>query len=176
MVVEIRFAGSGGQGILTTGMVCANAAMSLGKNVTWYPSYGAEMRGGTANCSVKIGDQEIDSPYLKKVDILCAMNAPSVATFQKELKSGAIMFADADALDEGVEIRDDIKVVRVPVNQIARSANNPRGANLVMLGALAAHTNLFTVEEIVTAVEDYFKKKGIDNPKNLDCLRMGAQC
>jgi len=176
MVVEIRFAGSGGQGILTTGMVCANAAMSLGKNVTWYPSYGAEMRGGTANCSVKIGDEEIDSPYLKHVDILCAMNAPSVVTFQKELKPGAILFADAGALEEDVELRKDIKVVRVPVNQIAREAGNPRGANLVMLGAMAAHTDLFSIEEIVEAVESYFKKKGIDNPKNLDCLKLGAQC
>ena len=176
MVVEIRFAGSGGQGILTTGMVCATAAMNLGKNVTWYPSYGAEMRGGTANCSVKIGDEEIDSPYLKHVDILCAMNAPSVTTFQKEMKPGAIMFVDAGSVGEEIELREDIKVVRVPVNQIARSAGNPRGANLVMLGAMAAHTDLFTIDEIVVAVENYFKKKGIDNPKNLDCLKLGAEC
>ena len=176
MVVEIRFAGSGGQGILTTGMVCATAAMDLGKNVTWYPSYGAEMRGGTANCSVKIGDEEIDSPYLKHVDILCAMNAPSVVTFQKELKPGSIMFVDSGSIDESLEFREDVKVVRVPVNEIARSAGNPRGANLVMLGAMAAHTDLFTIDEISEAVEKYFKKKGIDNPKNIDCLKLGAAC
>lgn len=87
-MIEIRFAGFGGQGILTTGMVCATAGMDLGKNVTWYPSYGSQMRGGTANCSVKFDDKAIASPFLKNVDILCAMNTPSVDSFQGELKPG----------------------------------------------------------------------------------------
>lgn len=176
MIVSLRFAGFGGQGVLTTGLVCATAAMNLGKEVTWYPSYGAEMRGGTANCSVKVGDEEIDSPFLKKVDILCAMNAPSVDAFQKELKPGATLFVDSGVVSDDYLFRSDIKVVRVPVSEIARKSGNPRGANLVMLGAMASHTDLFTIDEAVTAVDSYFKKKGIDNPKNIDCLRLGAQC
>ena len=173
---EMVFAGSGGQGVLTTGMVCATAGMDLGKNVTWYPSYGSQMRGGTANCSVKFDDKAIASPFLKNVDILCAMNTPSVDSFQGELKPGAVMFVDSGVVPEDYPVRDDIKVVRVPVNEIAHKAGNPRGANLVMLGAMAAHTDIFTVDEIVKAVEKFFKKKGIDNPKNLECLKLGAEC
>lgn len=175
-MIEIRFAGFGGQGVLTTGMVCATAGMDLGKNVTWYPSYGSQMRGGTANCSVKFDDKAIASPFLKNVDILCAMNTPSVDSFQGELKPGAVMFVDSGVVPEDYPVRDDIKVVRVPVNEIAHKAGNPRGANLVMLVAMAAHTDIFTVDEIVKAVEKFFKKKGIDNPKNLECLKLGAEC
>ena len=176
MILSIRFAGFGGQGILTTGLVCATAAMNLGKEVSWYPSYGAEMRGGTANCSVKIGDEEIDSPFLKELDILCTMNVPSIDAFQKDLKPGAVLFLDSGVVPEEYPLREDIRVVRVPVSEIARRAGNPRGANLVMLGAMATHTDLFTLDEIVEAVDSYFKKKGIDNPKNMDCLRLGAEC
>lgn len=175
MIIALRFAGFGGQGVLTTGLVCATAAMNLGKEVTWYPSYGAEMRGGTANCSVKVGDEEIDSPFLKEVDILCAMNAPSVEAFQKELKPGAILFVDNSMVSDDYPFRSDIKVVRVPVSEITRKVGNPRGANLVMLGAMASHTDLFTLDNIIRAADSYFKKKGIENPKNLDCLRLGAQ-
>ena len=175
-MIEIRFAGFGGQGILTTGMICATAGMDLGKNVTWYPSYGSQMRGGTANCSVKFDDKAIASPFLRNVDILCAMNTPSVDSFMGELKPGAVMFIDSGVVPADYPFRDDIKVVPVPVNEIAIKCGNPRGANLVMLGAMAANTDIFTVEEIKAAVEKYFKKKGIDNPKNLDCLQEGANC
>ena len=164
-MIEIRFAGFGGQGILTTGMICATAGMDLGKNVHWYPSYGSQMRGGTANCSVKFDDKAIASPFLRNVDILCAMNTPSVDSFMGELKPGAVMFVDSGVVPEDYPVRDDIKVVRVPVNEIAAK-----------LGAMAANTDIFTVEEIKAAVEKYFKKKGIDNPKNLDCLAGGAAC
>ena len=175
-MIEIRFAGFGGQGILTTGMICATAGMDLGKNVTWYPSYGSQMRGGPANCSVKFDDKTIASPFLRNVDILCAMNTPSLDTFQPELKPGAVVFVDSGVVPEDYPIRDDVKVVRVPVNEIAHKVGNPRGANLVMLGAMAAHTDIFTIDEITKAVEKFFKKKGIDNPKNLDCLKEGAAC
>ena len=104
------------------------------------------------------------------------MNTPSVDSFQGELKPGAVMFVDSGVVPEDYPIRDDIKVVRVPVNEIANKAGNPRGANLVMLGAMAAHTDIFTVDEIVKAVEKFFKKKGIDNPKNMECLKLGAEC
>ena len=175
-MIEIRFAGFGGQGVLTTGMVCATAGMNLGKNVTWYPSYGSQMRGGTANCSVKFDDKAIASPYLRNTDILVAMNTPSIDMFMGEMKPGAVLFVDAGTVPDDYAYRKDIKVVKVPVNEIAAKVGNPRGANLVMLGAMAAHTDIFTIDEIKEAVTYFFKKKGIENPKNMDCLIEGSTC
>ncbi len=89
------FSGFGGQGILTTGMIAAEAGMKLGMNVTWYPSYGSQMRGGTANCNVKLDARPIASPYVKSIDILCAMNVASVDKFQENMKPGALLLVDA---------------------------------------------------------------------------------
>lgn len=170
------FSGFGGQGILTTGMIAAEAGMKLGMNVTWYPSYGSQMRGGTANCNVKMGDKPISSPYVKDIDILCAMNAASVDKFQGNMKPGGLLLVDAGTVPEDYEVRSDVKVVRVPVADIANNCNNPKGANLVMLGAIAANTDLFNVERLAQLVDEFFEKKGKKNPKNRECLLEGAKC
>lgn len=174
-MTDIIFAGFGGQGILTTGMITAESAMRLDKNVTWYPSYGSQMRGGTANCTVKISDGEIASPYASTLDILVAMNVASVDKFQGNLKPGALMLVDSGAVPDNYPIRDDIKVVRVPVTDIAKDCDNPRGANLVMLGTMAGHTDLFpSVDKLVSLVDTFFEKKGKTNPKNAECVKAGA--
>lgn len=170
------FSGFGGQGILTTGMIAAEAGMKLGKQVTWYPSYGSQMRGGTANCSVKIDDKEIASPYVKKIDILCAMNAASVEKFQGQMEPGGLLLVDAGSVPESYPVREDVRVVRVPVADIANQCENPRGANLVMLGAIASHTDLFEVDTLAKLVDEFFAKKGKNNPKNRLCLMEGAKC
>lgn len=172
----IIFSGFGGQGILTTGMIAAEAGMKLGMNVTWYPSYGSQMRGGTANCNVKLDTKPIASPYVKSIDILCAMNGASVDKFQGNMKPGALLLVDAGAVPENYPIRDDVKVVRVPVGDIANECENPKGANLVMLGAIAAHTDLFDAETLAKLVDEFFEKKGKTNPKNRLCLLAGAEC
>lgn len=172
----IIFSGFGGQGILTTGMIAAEAGMKLGMNVTWYPSYGSQMRGGTANCNVKLDTKAIASPYVKQIDILCAMNVASVEKFAGNMKPGALLLVDAGAVPADYPIREDVKVVRVPVAEIANNCQNPKGANLVMLGAIAAHTDLFEVETLANLVDEFFAKKGKTNPKNKMCLLAGAEC
>ena len=175
-MTEMIFAGFGGQGILTTGIIAATAGMKLGYEVTWYPSYGAQMRGGTANCSVKFDTKPIASPYVKKIDILCAMNEPSIEKFQANMKTDGLLLADSGTIPDNLAFRDDIKVIMVPVTKIADECGNPRGANLVMLGAIAAHTDLFNLDELERIVDDFFAKKGKVNPKNVLCLRKGAEC
>lgn len=95
MMVEMICAGFGGQGVLTTGLILAEAGMKLGMNVLWYPSYGSEMRGGTANCTIKFSDKEIASPCAKKIDILMAMNAPAIDKFESSLRRAACCWSTA---------------------------------------------------------------------------------
>lgn len=174
-MTEIICAGFGGQGVLTTGMILAHAAMMLGREITWYPSYGSEMRGGTANCTIKIDDQEIASPYSKHPDIVCALNAPAIDKFESAMKPGGYLFVNTSLVTEKRNYRDDINVVEVPMTEVAAKCENPKGANLVLLGAVAAHTGLFEVDELDRLVTEYFAKKGKNNPKNSVCLRAGAE-
>lgn len=173
-MVEMICAGFGGQGVLTTGLIVAHAAMMLDREVTWYPSYGSEMRGGTANCTIKIDDKPIASPYSKHPDIVCALNAPAIDKFMPALKPGGYLFVNTSLITEEREYRDDIRVVKVPMSEVAAEHGNPKGANLVLLGAVAAHTKLFEVDVLDRLVAEYFAKKGKINPKNSDCLRAGA--
>ena len=135
MMVEMICAGFGGQGVLTTGLILAEAGMKLGMNVLWYPSYGSEMRGGTANCTVKFSDKEIASPCAKKIDILMGMNAPAIDKFESSLRPGGLLLVNSSLVHER-EYRDDIRVVKVPMTEIAAEHENPRGANIVMIGAI----------------------------------------
>ncbi len=174
-MTEIICAGFGGQGVLTTGLIIAHSAMMLGREVTWYPSYGSEMRGGTANCTVKVNDGPIASPYSKAPDIVCALNAPAVDKFEGSIKPGGWLFVNDSLVPHDREYRSDINVVRVPMSEVAIECGNPKGANLVLLGAVAAHTGLFKLDELDEQVTEYFARKGKINPKNSDCLHAGAK-
>ncbi len=173
-MVEIICAGFGGQGVLTAGMMLIDAGMEQGKNVLFYPSYGSEMRGGTANCSVKISDKKIASPICKTLDILFSMNAPAIDKFESRLKPGGLLLVNSSVVPDDRTYRDDIKVVKVPVTDIATELENPKGANIVMLGALAANSDLFTPEYMEEAIEKFFLKKGKKNPKNALCFQRGV--
>lgn len=176
MMVGMIFSGFGGQGILTTGQIAAEIGMGMGKKVSWYPSYGSQMRGGTANCNVKISDKKIASPYVKKADILIAMNVAALDKYQSDMVPGGLLLVDAGEVPADYPVRSDIRVVRVPVGDIATACENPRGANLVMLGAIAGNSELFELEELIEKVTAFFAKKGKSNPKNEACLRRGAEC
>ena len=177
MAKEMICAGFGGQGVLTAGMILINAGMELDKNVLFYPSYGSEMRGGTANCTVKISDGLIASPISKNPDILLTMNTPAIDKFEDQLKPGGLLLVNSSIVPEDRTYRDDIKVVKIPATDIAMEVNNPKGANLVMLGALAANSDLFTVDYLEKAIVSFFEKKGKGkfNVKNVACYRRGVE-
>ena len=174
---EIICAGFGGQGVLTAGMLLINAGMEQDKNVLFYPSYGSEMRGGTANCTVKISDGLIASPISKQPDILFTMNTQAIDKFEERLKPGGLLLVNSSIVPEDRTYRSDITVVKVPATDIAAEVANPKGANLVMLGALAANSDLFSIEYMEEAIVSFFEKKGKGkfNEKNVACYRRGVQ-
>lgn len=177
MAKEMICAGFGGQGVLTAGMILINAGMEQDKNVLFYPSYGSEMRGGTANCTVKISDGLIASPVSKNPDILFTMNAPAIDKFESRLKPGGLLLVNSSLVPEDRTYRDDITVVKVPATDISMDVENPKGANLVMLGALAANSDLFDVDYLENAIVSFFEKKGKGKfkDKNVACYRRGVE-
>lgn len=176
MLKEMICAGFGGQGVLTVGMIFITAAMEQDKNVIYYPSYGSEMRGGTANCTVKISDKLISSPVSKNPDIVLTMNAPAIDKFESRIKPGGLLLVNTSIVDENRKYRDDIKVIKVAATDLAIEAGNPKGANIVMLGALAANTDIFDLDYMENAMIDFFDKKGKGKfkEKNIACFRSGA--
>nr|WP_108849450.1 2-oxoacid:acceptor oxidoreductase family protein [Clostridium drakei] len=175
MMTEIICAGFGGQGILTTGMMLIYAGMDQEKNVCWYPSYGSEMRGGTANCNVKISDGKIASPYCKNVDILFTMNGPAIDKFENTIKPGGYLFVNSSIVDEKRKYRKDIIVVKVPTMELSAKVENLKGSNIVMLGALVKATKIFEKEEFSNAMCKYFENKGKGkyNAKNIEAYEAG---
>ena len=174
-MIEIICSGIGGQGVLVAGMVLADIAMEDGKNVSWYPSYGFEMRGGAANCEVKIGDEDLQSPYCLEPDILLTMSESAIDTFEERLKPGGVLLVNSSLVSEDRKYRDDIKVIKVPATDIANELNNHRGTNIIMLGALAGASDLYDVNHVREGMEHYFGKKGKNNPKNVIAFDRGAE-
>lgn len=169
-------AGFGGQGVLTLGLILAKTAMENGRNVTWIPSYGSEMRGGTANCNVRIEEGKISSPFVKKPDIVVAMNQPSANKFAPMLSEGGLLIVNTSIV-ENIDIRDDIRVFGVPASDIAREAENLKGANIAMMGAVAATGELLDESVMLEGMREFFRDKGRSNPKNDTCFTLGLkQC
>ena len=158
MLIKTIFAGFGGQGVLSMGLSLAQAAMREGKNVTYLPAYGAEVRGGTANCTVAISDEEIASPVASSPEFVIAMNQPSMMRFQHQLQSGGMFFLNSSLIDAEV-MRGDIEVVRVPANAIAEQMGNPRSANMVMLGAFVKKSELVKLDTLFEVLKETFKRK-----------------
>ena len=174
-MTEIICSGFGGQGVLVAGMILADSGMEDGKNVTWYPSYGAEMRGGTAGCNVVISDEEIASPFCREADILFTMNEAAIDSFEKKLRPGGLLLFNSSIVPDDKKLRDDVTVVKVPATDIANELDNPRGANIVMLGALAYASSDFDADYMCGAIDTYFAKKGKSNPKNAFCFKKGLE-
>ncbi len=145
MTTTMIFAGSGGQGIQFSGKQMAKTGMYMGKNVTFLPSYGPEMRGGTSNCTVIVSDEEIGSPSVSNPTLLVAMNLPSFDKFEPLVKSGGIMFCDSTLIDKRSE-RTDIKAVYVPATALANENGLTGFANVILLGKILRETGIFDYE------------------------------
>jgi len=158
MLIKTVFAGFGGQGVLSMGLNLAQAAMMEGKNVTYLPSYGAEVRGGTANCTVAISDEEIASPVASAPEFVVAMNKPSLVRFQNQIQSGGVLLINSTLIDAELS-RGDIDVVKVPAGEIADELGSPKSANMVMLGAFIKKSNLVSLNTVIEELKNTLKKK-----------------
>jgi 2-oxoglutarate ferredoxin oxidoreductase subunit gamma len=161
MIFEAIFAGFGGQGVMLMGQFLAYAGMYEGKNVTWFPSYGPEMRGGTANCSLVVSDDPVGSPVISEPGVLVAMNRPSLEKFEKALKPGGILFYNSSLIDIK-PTRTDIKVVAIPANELAIKLGNVKVANMIILGAILKSTNVIKFNTAVTVLKKTFAGKKSD--------------
>ena len=148
---QILIAGFGGQGILFSGKFLAYEGLIDNKEVSWLPSYGPEMRGGTANCSIILSDKKVGSPIVDKPDILIAMNAPSLEKYENETVKGGQIFVDSSLIEKKVE-RDDVSAYYIPATKIANDENLPGLANMIMVGLMIKHTDIIPYENIEKAM------------------------
>ncbi len=167
-------AGFGGQGVLSLGQIIAYASMYENKNVTWLPSYGPEMRGGTANCSVVVDDNPIASPVIATPDTLIAMNKPSLDKFIDKVKSGGLVLVNSSLISEKVK-REDVTVVYVDANAVAHKVGNDKASNLVVLGAYIKYVNLFPKEVMLSTIEKVFASKPKFIESNKACFMAGYE-
>ncbi|HXX87234.1 MAG TPA: 2-oxoacid:acceptor oxidoreductase family protein [Candidatus Acidoferrum sp.] len=151
-------AGFGGQGLMFIGKLLAYSAMKEGKHVTWIPSYGPEMRGGTANCTVVISNQEIGSPVAAHPCSIIVMNNPSMEAFEPKLQSNGLLLLSNSFVTRPAT-RKDIRIVSVPASEIAISSGAERSANMVMLGVYVALTKVVSEESIIGGLKELFGKK-----------------
>ena len=176
MTNEIMIAGFGGQGVMAIGKTLAEAGMKENKDVSWLPSYGPEMRGGTANCCVVLTDDAIVSPIVLEPTELIAMNLPSLRKFENDVVKGGTIFVNSSIISEKVN-RDDVRAIYVPCLDIANELGNAKVANMVMLGAyIEAMGNLGveTIKEMLVHMFTGPKAKLVD--LNIEALRRGAAC
>ncbi len=155
----VVFAGFGGQGILLSGKVLARAGMQEGLEVTWLPSYGPEMRGGTANCTVVLSDKPIGAPIVDAPWALVAMNEPSLDRFEPQLAEGGRVVINSSLVNRAVK-RSDLTAIPVPVTELAVSLDMPRAANMVALGALLRVLDSVPLQAAVEAMEHEMKERG----------------
>ena len=144
---EIIMAGFGGQGILFAGKLLAYAGMPAGKEVSWLPSYGPEMRGGTANCHIIISDEKVGSPIIVNPSVLIAMNKPSLVKFEDSAVAGALVVIDSTLIDRNVK-RQDVTGILIPATQMANEISAPKLANMVIIGKMLKETNILPMDII----------------------------
>jgi 2-oxoglutarate ferredoxin oxidoreductase subunit gamma len=171
---DVIMAGFGGQGILLIGKMLAYAGMHEGKEVSWLPSYGPEMRGGTCNCTVVISDRPVGSPVIRSPRAVLAMNLPSLDKFEHDVRPGGLLLVNSSLINRDPS-RSDVTVVRVPANEIANSLGNPRAANMVALGAYLGATGAVSVAEVEAVVRETFSAKPQLVDSNLLALHRGFE-
>lgn len=170
---ETIIAGFGGQGVLFTGKVMAYAALESGLEVTWFPSYGPEMRGGTANCTVVVSDEEIGSPQVKNPRAAIVMNQPSLDKYEDLVKPGGYLAVNTSLTNRPVQ-RDDITIIEIPASEIAEKLGNIRFANIIILGALFSQADFLNLESIEKGLAKGLKgKKKELLEANLNALKKG---
>lgn len=150
---DIIFAGFGGQGIMLMGKVLSHAAMNEDKFVTWMPSYGAEVRGGTAHSMVVISDSPIASPIVREPSICIVMNKPSLQKFEPKVKTKGILIINKSLMEIGTK-KSDIDILEIPVTDMALRLGNPRVSNMIMLGALLTRRDLLSIKSLIYSLKD----------------------
>ena len=175
MKQEIIMSGFGGQGVMVMGQLLAYAGMLEEKTVSWMPSYGPEMRGGTANCSVIVSDEASGAPIVYEPTAAVVLNLPSLDKFESTVKAGGVLIVNSSLIDKPVT-RKDIKVFQVPINDIAGELGNPKMGNMVALGALVAAIDAVSKESVYKA----FAKKFASKPQLLEANKVaidrGYEC
>lgn len=170
---EILMAGFGGQGMLLSGKLLAHAAMEEGGEVSWLPSYGPEMRGGTANVTVVVSDKPVASPFLVSPRSLLVMNRPSLDKFASRVRPGGLIIVNRSLIPIDTD-RKDCRVLYIEANEIATKAGTARAANLVMLGAYVGMTDTVKRESVETAIREEFSTKPKFIEANLSAFRKGV--
>ena len=156
--------GFGGQGVMVLGQLLAYGGIQENRNVTWLPSYGPEMRGGTANCSVVISDRAVSSPFVTQADVVAALNQPSIDKFESYVKPGGILVYNKDIIEYRPN-RDDIRAVPVGANKLAEEAGSEKVLNIVILGAVVAVSDLISRETALSVIRE---KLGKQKPEFLE--------
>lgn len=172
MESKIIISGFGGQGVQSLGIFIAYASILAGKEVTFLPSYGPEMRGGTSNCSVVVSDKPVASPIIAAPDILIAMNKPSLAKFKNRVRSGGTIIVNKSLVDDIVD-RTDVNVHYIDANTMGVEAGNAKTANIVVLGAYTKLSGDFTPEVMKAVINDRFSGKPKVIPANLKAFELG---
>lgn len=171
---EVMFAGFGGQGIMLIGQMLAYAGMGEGKNVVWLPSYGPEMRGGTAYCTVVVSEKDIGSPIIDRPISIAVLNRPSLDKFHTKVKTGGLLVVNTSLIDTTTD-RKDIDILDVPANEIALEAGTGKAANMVVLGAYVGRTKAVTLDSLRSLVRYQFKSKPQFIDVNLKVLEKGYE-
>jgi len=175
MYQGIKISGFGGQGVISAGYLLAQAGMMEGKEVSFFPAYGAEMRGGTANCSVVVASEEVSTPIVSTPDTAIVLNEPSLAKFEPTVKPGGLLIINSSLINSKAT-RTDIKVLYVPCNEIANELGNTKVMNMVALGAFAAATGAMSIDAIARALPKVYKKlKPEVIELNVKALKRGAE-
>jgi len=175
MYQGVIMSGFGGQGIVSAGILLANAGMIEGKFVTFFPAYGAEMRGGTANCSVVVSSQEVSSPVVAHPDTVIIMNEPSLHRFESQVREGGLLLINS-SLVAAKPKREDVEIVYIPANSIAEKIGTLKVANMVMLGAYSKKTGAVNVDSLIESLPKVYKKAKKDMlKKNQEALRKGME-
>jgi 2-oxoglutarate ferredoxin oxidoreductase subunit gamma len=173
MQTEIIISGFGGQGVLFAGQLLSYAAMDSSKEVTWIPSYGPEMRGGTANCTVVIADEEIGAPAVRNPAVAMALNLPSLDKYEPVIKPGGLLVINSSMVNRVPE-RTDITVISIPGNEIAEKIGNKRVLNMVMLGAMLSGNEVLPMSAIEKALHDHLPARHKNYLQaNIEALKAG---
>lgn len=159
--VQILIAGFGGQGVLFAGKCIAYKGLSEGKQLSWLPSYGPEMRGGTANCSVIISDTPVGSPIVSTPDVLTVMNLPSLDKYESATAKGGKIFVDSTLIDRKVE-RKDVDAFYIPATQMAKEAGIPTLANMILVGKMIKEANIVSIDGMKEALSKVVSAKHAD--------------
>lgn len=173
---SVIIAGFGGQGIILAGKLLAQTAMTSGKEVTFIPAYGAEVRGGTSNCTVVISDEPIACPVVASPDSLVAMSKASIRKFAKDVKSGGLIILNSSQIDSPPQLDSSIKLVSIPIDRLAIELGSPKSSNMVAIGAYLGIKGILSVEQAAKSLAEVLSERYQKTiPVNSEALRRGAE-